>query len=173
MPGVAAAVERRSSVRSQSLEHRAERGARQVSLRGRLLVAEHPARDYRLGAGLVQTIRDLLGQALRTGAGCRVNDSGHHTLGHVSRDAAGRRRRGAGVEEGLLLDWQKRGEEAQQLSSERMTLLEDLGPGSPRLPRLGQDLEHQIFSRLTRNALNSGVRALASPTNGVSALASQ
>src|SRR2546422_389664 len=93
--------------------------------------------------------------------------------GGTPGDAAGRRRRGAGVEEGLILDWQKRGEEAQQLSSERMTLLEDLGPGSPRLPRLGQDLEHQIFSRLTRNALNSGVRALASPTNGVSALASQ
>src|SRR5581483_3748656 len=29
------------------------------------------------------------------------------------------------------------------------------------------------FSIFTRNALNSGVRALASPTNGVSALASQ
>src|SRR5207249_11566152 len=37
----------------------------------------------------------------------------------------------------------------------------------------GQCGRHQIFSRLTRNALNSGVRAFASPTNGVSALASQ
>jgi len=32
---------------------------------------------------------------------------------------------------------------------------------------------HQSFSMFTRNALNSGVRALASPTNGVSAFASQ
>src|SRR5439155_498502 len=99
---------------------------------------------------------------------CADTPTRHGTL---RTPALGRRRRGAGVEEGLLLDWQKRGEEAQQLSSERMPLLQDLGPGSPRLPRLGQDLEHQIFSRLTRNALNSGVRALASPTKGVSALA--
>src|SRR3989442_11130969 len=35
-----------------------------------------------------------------------------------------------------------------------------------------QDL-HQIFSRFTRNALNSGVYAFASPTNGVSEFASQ
>src|SRR5437016_522080 len=32
---------------------------------------------------------------------------------------------------------------------------------------------HQSFSIFTRNALNSGVLALASPTNGVSAFASQ
>src|SRR5256885_416001 len=37
----------------------------------------------------------------------------------------------------------------------------------------GQRGRHQIFSRLTRNALNSGVRAFASPTNGVRALAIQ
>src|SRR5262249_61372520 len=40
--------------------------------------------------------------------------------------------------------------------------------------RRGRGLRHhQIFSMLTRKALNSGVRELASPTNGVSALASQ
>src|SRR5205814_2579339 len=35
------------------------------------------------------------------------------------------------------------------------------------------DGRHEIFSMFTRNALNSGVRAFASPTNGVSAFASQ
>src|SRR4029453_11976900 len=46
--------------------------------------------------------------------------------------------------------------------------------GGPRA-RAGVDAwhSHHIFSMLTRNALNSGVRALASPTNGVRALASR
>src|SRR5215831_14882314 len=39
--------------------------------------------------------------------------------------------------------------------------------------RCDGELVHPIFSMFTRNALNSGVRELASPTNGVSALASQ
>src|SRR5262249_59493888 len=57
--------------------------------------------------------------------------------------------------------------------------LDELGRPPPALRPAGDDRGgrreafHQIFSMLTRNALNSGVRELASPTNGVSALASQ
>src|SRR5207244_2347539 len=41
------------------------------------------------------------------------------------------------------------------------------------LAQLGGPRRHPIFSTFTRNALNSGVRAFASPTKGVSAFASQ
>ena len=68
--------------------------------------------------------------------------------------------------------------EPQELRGERMALEQLPGPApapGPGLHRARRDGEprHQIFSMLTRNALNSGVRELASPTNGVSALASQ
>src|SRR2546428_699241 len=69
---------------------------------------------------------------------------------------------------------------------ERAVECQHLGREGPALPELvraapavgppagGDGLDrHAIFSTLTRKALNSGVREFASPTNGVSALASQ
>src|SRR5207253_2831506 len=71
-----------------------------------------------------------------------------------------------------------RGGGPRQVRSERMALDELPGPAAAPGPGLGRHRGdgksvHQIFSMFTRNALNSGVRELASPTNGVSALASQ
>src|SRR3989442_16028614 len=67
--------------------------------------------------------------------------------------------------------------ETQHLRGVRIALGEFRGAFPAQRPgvrgdRGFQDL-HQIFSRFTRKALNSGVYALASPTKGVSALASQ
>src|SRR4029077_7619851 len=89
--------------------------------------------------------------------------------------------RGTLVERGqecALLHVEQRGVESQQLGGERVTLEQLPGPASAAGTALHREWRalqplHQIFSMLTRNALNSGVRELASPTNGVSALASQ
>src|SRR5207247_8471422 len=56
-----------------------------------------------------------------------------------------------------------------ELGSEILRALPALHEGGRAL---GDD-GHEIFSMFTRNALNSGVRAPTSPTNGVSAFASQ
>src|SRR3989475_11148043 len=67
--------------------------------------------------------------------------------------------------------------ETEHLGRVRIALGEFRGAFAAQRPRVrgdrGFENLHQIFSRFTRKALNSGVYALASPTNGVSALASQ
>ena len=69
--------------------------------------------------------------------------------------------------------------EPQELPGERVALEQLPGPAAAPGPGLDGERRnrrarlHQIFSMLTRNALYSGVLASASPTNGVSALASQ
>ncbi len=67
--------------------------------------------------------------------------------------------------------------EAQHFCGVRIALGEFRGALTAERPRVHSDGGfkdlHQIFSRFTRKALNSGVYALASPTNGVSELASQ
>ena len=60
---------------------------------------------------------------------------------------------------------------AEHLGRERMAVPQGLRPRPMGFPRTVH--RRHIFSMFTRNALNSGVRELASPTNGVSALASQ
>ncbi len=66
---------------------------------------------------------------------------------------------------------------AQHFCGVRIALGEFRGALTAERPRVHSDGGfkdlHQIFSRFTRKALNSGVYALASPTNGVSELASQ
>src|SRR5437763_16723564 len=76
---------------------------------------------------------------------------------------------------GVLPDFDQSDVEGQRPGGEVVPLAQVLGPpaGSRPRTRLNSRHGHHIFSMLTRNALNSGVRELASPTNGVSALASQ
>src|SRR5437763_1245648 len=99
--------------------------------------------------------------------------------GHVARaypqgppTRAQRRRRGGDrVEEHTLLDRQQSAIEVEELAGKPLAGAELRHPAPAFGPDVGvrQRHRHQIFSTLTRNALNSGVRAFASPTNGVSA----
>src|SRR5262249_4342851 len=78
--------------------------------------------------------------------------------------------------EGRLLDIEKGQGERQHFSRERIPQPQLLGPAPARGPRRGGNpsgLLHPIFPTFTRNPCDSGVPAFASPTKGVSALASQ
>ena len=118
---------------------------------------------------------DLRSQPVGAGEQADVDDAGDDDLGHVGGEI-GRRRRGCGrLPERFLLDGEQRAVKIKQLAGKALprSQLRDASPSlSPDIVG-GERHRHHIFSRLTRNALNSGVRALASPTNGVSALASQ
>ena len=100
---------------------------------------------------------------------------------HVAGEARGLGSIVQRPQERALLHVEQRLIEPQQVSAANGMALGEL-PGPAAAPGPGLRGErgdrrraclHQIFSMLTRNALNSGVRELASPTNGVSALASQ
>src|SRR2546423_197641 len=82
---------------------------------------------------------------------------------------------GARLDEHTLRDGQESAIEIEELARESLAGAELRHPAPALGPNVGvrKRHRHQIFSTLTRNALNSGVRAFASPTNGVSALASQ
>src|SRR5207249_11581167 len=71
---------------------------------------------------------------------------------------------------------QERAVEVGQLPGEALARAQLGHPPAPLRPdplSRGDRDRHHSFSTFTRNALNSGVRAFASPTKGVSALASQ
>ena len=105
-----------------------------------------------------------------------VDHAGEDAIGDPGRQRGGRRPGVERVVEHGLLHVQQRRVQRELRGGMRILLGQlgrapaALGPG--RLA--GQGLRrHQTFSMLTRNALNSGVLEFASPTNGVSALASQ
>src|SRR5260370_6546565 len=74
-----------------------------------------------------------------------------------------------------ILDSQERAVKVEDLAGEQVAGAQVLGSAAAVRVGPGGDGggRHHIFSRLTRKALNSGVREFASPTKGVSALASQ
>ena len=76
---------------------------------------------------------------------------------------------------GALLNVEQLRVEGQHLGRERPALRQLSRPRVPLRPhvRAKQQFGHQTFSIWTRKALNSGVRELASPTNGVRLLAIQ
>ena len=160
---------------TKSLEHRTHGRPRQVPVGQAQRFAADPGGDDFARIGPREAIRHSLAQLLRAGGDARVHDRRHHHLGHVRDEIPGGWHRRAGRVIGFLLNHQDGAVEIQHLAGERVPVSQVLRSAAAVRVRPGGDrrLRHHIFSRLTRKALNSGVRELASPTKGVSALASQ
>ena len=114
-------------------------------------------------------------QALRSSGDGRLHDPGER-IPHDERGelVGGGRRRERALEDPLLRVHQRE-VKAQRLIGEveaRAELARAIASLAVRRDLVSEE-RHEIFSMFTRNALNSGVRAFASPTNGVSAFASQ
>src|SRR5262249_11754649 len=131
-----------------------------------------------VNVGAVEPSDDSLRQGGRAGRHRRFDNPGQQLAGEQARRGfvGDLGRKGRGGFEGRLLDIEKGQVESQNFSRERIPVPKLLGPAPARGPRRGGNrsgLLHHIFSTFTRNALNSGALAFASPTKGVSALASQ
>src|SRR5262249_23940883 len=74
---------------------------------------------------------------------------------------------------GVVPHVQQRQVAGQHLGRERVCLAQLLRPPAVGTPVCGRRRDHPLFSRVTRNAFNSGAPALAAPTDRGSALASQ
>ena len=165
----------RRSLRAQSLEHRAQRRARQIPLDHVLVVARHPGRNQVVRFGGLDAARHRVAQLHGTGGNAHVNHGGYHSLDHVGDQFSNRWKGQPRFPKRVLLNGKKGAIEIEQLAREWLTPPQLGRSASAVRPRFSgeRDRRHHIFSRLTRKALNSGVRALASPTKGVRALASQ
>src|SRR5215469_7225392 len=164
--------------RPERLEHGSGRRPREVFVHGILRIARQPRGDDSGRIALAEPLADGRPEGGGPGGDGGVGDGGHDVLRHVVGQS---RRIGSVVqsaEERALLRIEQSFVETQELARERVTAGEMTGATAAARPdlltaqRCGH-LLHQTFSMLTRNALNSGVRELPSPTNGVSALASQ
>ena len=164
---------------AERLQYRSERCSRKEAVDRRLVLTVDPCLHDGLGTLAFESVDELVAHAIGPGGEAQVDHARHDELGDISGELVGRRPRGSRAVKRCLLNPQQRAVKVEKLPSEALTRPELANPA----PALGPDIarggggsgcdRHQIFSRLTRNALNSGVRALASPTNGVSALASQ
>src|SRR5215510_11891668 len=167
----------RAGRRPQRFEHRCRRGPRQIFVDGVLRLAREPAADQLHRLAVAEPVLHGSRQHRRARGQRRFHDVTHDSFRHVRGDSRGLGPVVASLEKGGFLRVEQRFVEAQELGREWIARGELAGPAPPPGPRLGRadegDLVHPIFSMFTRNALNSGVRELASPTNGVSALASQ
>src|SRR2546430_3356589 len=105
----------------------------------------------------------------------RFHHAGKSDAHQVVREVVHLRLIRDGSLEGPLVRIDERKVETQRLLRELepcTELARTVAPRGEDGSGLGQE-RHQIFSMFTRNALNSGVRAPTSPTNGVRAFASQ
>src|SRR5262249_42024250 len=105
------------------------------------------------------------------------DDLGEHALGDVGGQPSGIEGALQRLQARRFLRIEEHRIKGQYLLGEGVAVGKLAGPAAPpgpAFPHLRRDrLRHQTFSMFTRNDLNSGVRELASPTNGVSAFASQ
>src|SRR6266851_7551985 len=164
-----------SHVRPHRLEHRADGCAREEPVRQALPFVSDPGGDELPRIGGLDALYHSFSQLRRARSHAHIDHRWHHHLGHVSDQVAGRRPRCRRLVVCLLLHSQQRAVEVQQLAGEWISIQQISSAAPTFRVRTGGNrrARHHIFSRLTRNALNSGVRALASPTKGVSAFASQ
>src|SRR6266571_713811 len=165
----------RGSLRAKGFENRAQRRTRQIPLDQVLVVARHPGANEVVRLGDLEAAHDRVAQLDRAGCEADVHHGWDNRLGHVGDQSSGGWRGRSCVLKRILLNREKGAIEVQQLADERVASSHVSSPTAAFCPRSRghSDRRHHIFSRLTRKALNSGVRALASPTKGVSALASQ
>ena len=162
----------------QRFEHGRAGGARQILGDRVLSLAREPPRDELGSLAVARAVAYGRRQHRKSNGDCDLGDLVHDPDLRIDGQARGLELVVRGPEERGLLHAEQRFVTPQQLSGERMALGELSGPATPPGPdlrgeRCDGDFLHPIFSMFTKNALNSGVRALASPTNGVSALASQ
>jgi len=160
----------------QRLEDRRRARSREKRVRAGLLLSPKPRLDDALEIAVVESKEHGFAQRLRPSRDRRFHHAREGDTDDVRRELVG----GGAVLlcslEGSLLRVDKREVEPERILSEVEPRAE-LSRALPPLPVDGGDLVsqdgHQIFSMFTRNALNSGVLAPTSPTNGVSAFASQ
>src|SRR5438105_12005185 len=159
----------------ERLEHWLGAGACEERVRAGGLVAVEPRLDEPLEVCLMETKQSGLAQRLGAGGDPRLHDPRQGGANDISREvvAAGpieprslesallRIDDGEIERERLLCEVEAHAELARALAALRVSR------------RLFGKQRHQSFSMLTRNDLNSGVRAPTSPTIGVSAFASQ
>src|SRR5437870_6341492 len=159
----------------EGLEHRRGRGAREEHVGPFLLVTAEPRRHDPLEVAFVEAQQDGFAQRLRA----RGHDGAHHVgergAYDVRRERVDARAIRAGAREHALLRLGHRAVQGQRLACEVVALGELARAAAPVgvAGHAFRDGAQSIFSMFTRNALNSGVLAPTSPTNGVSAFASQ
>src|SRR6266513_2715288 len=172
--GGLAAPERRRQI-GECLEHRLSARSSEERVRTRCLVAVEPCLDKPLEVGLVKTNQRGLAKGLSARSDRRLHDPGQRRANNIGREVVAAGAIGPRSLESALLRIDNREVEPERLLCEveaRPELACALAALLVRRRRFGKE-RHQSFSIFTRNALNSGVLALASPTNGVSAFASQ
>ena len=108
-------------LRVERLEHRTQRGSREVAVDDRLLVAGDPSLDHADWPLRLQAMDQLRTQPVGAGEQAHVDHPGDDDLGDIGRDVIRGRQSCGRLLERCLLDTEERAVEIEQLAGEALT----------------------------------------------------